>query len=207
MRKVLIFSVILMLFGTLSAEEAVNAENAPENAAATESQNESKAEKQKIFYIQPAFGFGTGFSIFRPTISLDADILVAKLAKSDVYVGLDLDFRYIVLQQVIGPAPKVELPLQANTVFDFATPNVVLKSVGLWLSAGVDLIFYRGYYRRPDKNGEMDYFYDAHDSLRCFAAWGIGIDLLFEKNIVLKLGIDGFGGVYPDLTVTVGYRF
>lgn len=193
MRKVLIFSLILMLFGALSAEEAVNTENAP--------------EKQKNFYIQPTFGFGTGFSLFRPTISLDADILVAKLAKSDFYIGLDLDFRYIVLQQVIGPAPKVELPLQVNTVFDFATPNVVLKSVGLWLSAGVDLIFYRGYYRRPDKNGETDYFYDAHDSLRYFAAWGIGIDLLFEKNIVLKLGIDGFGGIYPDLTVTLGYRF
>ena len=57
-------------------------------------------------------------------------------------------------------------------------------------------------------NGEDFVYRYAYDlSFSYFAAWGIGIDLLFERNVVMRFGIDGFGGVYPDFMVSIGYRF
>ena len=54
------------------------AEPAPETAEMADL-NKSLREnhvKPKFFYIQPAFGFGTGLSLYRPTIALNADFLV-----------------------------------------------------------------------------------------------------------------------------------
>jgi len=35
----------------------------------------------------------------------------------------------------------------------------------------------------------------------------LGVDMVFKNYVVLKLGIDGLVGIWPDLTIAVGYRF
>ena len=199
MKKTALFLAILLFFGVLAAEDAQKESETP------------ASDETPDFFVQPAVGFGTGLSLFRPTLALDIDFLAAHLEKCDFYAGLDLDFRYIALQKVIGPGPKMEVPVQANVEFDFPVAGKeFLKSAGLWISAGLDLIIYNEAYKYyPDKKDDKkwEYRYKSDNSLRLFAAWGIGVSLLFKKDLVLKLGIDGFGGIYPDRTVLVGYRF
>ena len=155
--------------------------------------SDEKAFEPKKFYIQPAIGSGTGLSFFRFTAALDADFLVARREKINYYVGLDIDARF---SYYIGSDPR-EIAVQANVVFDFLRDDPNLRSASLWISAGIDLIFIRD---MIDGDYE-DYVFEYSQ------AWGLGVDMVFKNYVVLKLGIDGFVGIWPDLTIAVGYRF
>ena len=219
MKKTLLFFTFFLFFGLLAAEEAqidkydiedtaiiVFAERAPEpeKEQKTGSNTEEKEcccdvsretnEKPKSFYIQPAAGFGTGFSLFRTTFSLVADFLVKKGPKINYYVGVDVEARatYLIFE-------TKELAVQANVVFDFIQKGVPkLKSASLWIAYGIDLRFVR--------EREEDYWDDLL-TFRYFQAWGIGVDLFFTNNMIMRFGLDGFWGIYPDVTILVGYRF
>ena len=82
-----------------------------------------------------------------------------------------------------------------------------LQSWSLWVSLGIDLILYHEATKVYYNDGDYRYRYAYDLSLSYFAAWGIGIDLLLERNVVMRFGIDGFGGIYPDFMVGIGYRF
>jgi len=195
MKKLLLFFTFFLLFAALSAEEAKNNTETASQAGETADVSRETEEKPKFFYIQPAFGFGTGISGYRVTAALDADFFVGKTSAVNCYVGLDFDFRAGMVALVMKDSK--EFAIQANGVFDFAVVNPELKNVDLWISLGFDLI-YGGKYREED-------FRDP--SFSYMPAWGIGLDFVFTNNIILKVGIDCFLGIMPDLTLLVGYRF
>ena len=195
MKKLLFFFTFFLLFAALSAEEAKNNAETALQAGETADVSRETEEKPKFFYIQPALGFGTGISGYRVTAALDADFFVGKTSAVNCYVGLDFDFRAGMVALVMKDSK--EFAIQANGVFDFAVVNPELKNVDLWISLGFDLI-YGGKYREED-------FRDP--SFSYMPAWGIGLDFVFTNNIILKVGIDCFLGIMPDLTLLVGYRF
>lgn len=203
MKKFALFFTFFLFFGFLSAEEAQK--DASENAEAAlktakedcdcDVSRETPAEKPKFFYIQPAWGFGTGASGYRVTAALDAGFLVGSTEVANFYVGLDFDFRAGMVALLLKDSK--EFAIQVNGVFDFAVANPELKNVDLWISLGFDLI-YGGKYHEEDFQDPSFYYVQA---------WGIGLDFVFTNNIILKAGIDGFLGIIPDLTLLVGYRF
>lgn len=181
-------------------KEPEPAESAPETAEMADL-NKSLREnhvKPKLFYIQPAFGFGTGLSLYRPTIALNADFLVGHTPKVNFYVGLDLDlrkpmFEYDLLNPIIDSA------IQTNGVVDFQVGNETeLRSISIWTSFGLDLA-----YAQDCKKDEGC----KPATLRYMPGWGTGFDFVFDNYVVFGIGLDGFLGVYPDLTLLVGYRF
>jgi len=148
----------------------------------------------KRFYIQPAVGIGTGASIYRFNLSLDAGFLVAHTYKINYYVGLDIDARTSFLFEL---EPR-ELALQVNGVFDFIQRGVPeLMSASVWISLGIDLFWIRD-------RVEEDY---TDHRFKYRQAWGFGVDLVFKNYVIIKLGLEGIIGIYPDLTIAVGYRF
>ena len=234
MKKLLLFFTVFLLFGFLIAEDVKTGEYDFGDITVTlfeEREAEPKSEEQlpeaveeenegnwcenqaenkepEIFYIQPTFGIGTGLSKFRPTLTLDIDFLAAHFEKHNLYFGLDLDLRYVIFWEKIGDVPTLEFPVQANAVVEFVQGKGFLQSWNLWLSLGVDLIFYNELKKHYFWDGSYVYRYDWWNlSFTYFAAWGIGIDLLFERDVVMRFGIDGLGGKYPDFMVGFGYRF
>ena len=226
MKKTLLFFTVFLFFGFLVAEDVKTgeydfgditvtlfeerepepesepepAEPAPETAEMTDL-NKSLREnhvKPKFFYIQPAFGFGTGLSLYRPTIALNADFLVGHTPKVNFYVGLDLDFRKPIFEYDLLN-PIIDSAIQTNGVVDFHVGNETeLRSISIWTSFGLDLA-----YAQDCKKDEGC----KPATLRYMPGWGTGFDFVFDNYVVFGIGLDGFLGFYPDLTLLVGYRF
>ena len=215
MKKSALFLTIFLFFGVLAAQEVQNEQaseqNEPEVAAEEVKENGEAApaaenqesdlkedhEKPKIFYIQPAVGFGTGMSAFRPTLALDIDFLLAHSAIVNYYIGLDLDLRWPMIDYELLD-PIVDSAFLVNGVFDVKTgTNPHIRSVSLWISLGLEM-----FYGREINDGEK-----REATLFYMVGWATGVDLVFKPSVVLKLGIDNFLGYYPDLTFAVGYRF
>ncbi|MBO4699010.1 hypothetical protein J5690_05295 [bacterium] len=221
MKKLIFFLTFFFFFGFLIAEEVQVGEYTIEDVTITlfedrkpepepepepekevekveeveqKSPLENKAKGPKPFYIQPAIGVGTGASMYRFNLSLDADVLVARTKKVNYYIGLDIDARTSALW---GFEPR-ELVLQLNGVFDFIQEGVPeLMSASLWISAGIDLFLIRGM-----RDGDLTEHHFEYSQ-----AWGFGVDLVFKNYVILKFGIEGIIGIWPDLTIAVGYRF
>ena len=227
MKKLLLFFTVFLFFSFLTAEEVQVGEYTIEDVTITlfeeremepEPEPEPEVGKQpepelntkgmvcccdvfnygnidpKKFYIQPALGVGTGASMYRFNLSLDADVLVARTKKINYYIGLDIDARTSALW---GLEPK-ELAVQVNWVFDFIQDGVPeLMSASLWISAGIDLFLIRGM-----MDGDLTEHHFEYSQ-----AWGFGVDLVFKNYVILKLGLEGIIGIWPDLTIALGYRF
>ena len=188
---------MFLFFSVVAAETASNEAKSDKNVGfetVTEADSDEADKAPKKFYFQPALGIGTGTSIFRTTLAVDMDFLL-KRSKSGVgvYMGFDFDLRYATLfwENV------VETAFQVNGVLDMDLKNRRhLKSLSLWASFGLLMIF------EDDEDSEPN---DYDMTLR--PAWGMGTDLVFKNDMILKLGLDAFLGFYPDLTAAVGYRF
>ena len=192
MKKLAIFLIIFLFFSVIMAESVSNEVKTAENGGSETAAETENASKK--FYIQPALGVGTGLSLFRTTAALDIDFLLIDSSGINLYMGFDIDFRYMTVWSNL-----IELALQANAVADIDLKNQPhLKSVSVWVSLGLLLFF--------DKD-EIDEYCWSDYFLVLRPAWGIGTDLVFKNGMILKLGLDGFLGFYPDLTVAVGYRF
>lgn len=185
-----LFSFVVM------AQKAENETKTGLNSApaASESDVSETEEPPSKFYVQPALGVGTGMSVFRTNAALDIDFLLKQSKNARGYMGFDIDLRYM----TIVWDGDVELALQMNAVIDVNVSDPRMKSVSFWVSAGLLLYF--------DKKDE-DYKSWGNYSLVLRPAWGVGTDLVFRNGMMLKIGIDGFQGKYPDLTLAVGYRF
>lgn len=186
----------MFLFFSAVAAETVSNEVSPQESADHETAAKDELvqteEAPKKFYFQPALGVGTGASVFRTNLSMDLDFLLKRSQSGvGVYIGLDFDLRYATLFW----DNLIEVAFQANGVLDMDMKNQPhLKSLSIWLSFGFLMSF------------EDDYE-DGYELIRKRPAWGMGTDLVFKNDMILKLGLDSFLGLYPDLTVAVGYRF
>lgn len=155
------------------------------------------SEKPKFFYIQPALGFGSGLTFYRPTVALDAGFLVGSTPEVNYYVGLDLDLWWLLFSYDLYD-PMLDFSVMASGVFDVMTGNnPYIRSVSLWISVGLDMMY--GQEIHDERK------YDA--AIKYDVAWGTGVDLVFRNYLVLKLGLDSFWGFVPDCTFAVGYRF
>lgn len=241
MKKTILFLIVFLFFGFVSAEEVqvyeddnmilwgriwTGQESEPEPEPEVEKSEEQKEpeeaapeagqntegmecccddsretnENPKIFYIQPAIGFGTGLiSGYRPTVSLNADFLVSHNEQINYYVGFDIDFK-IAMRSYDMRLP-IGLATKGNVVFDFLViDDRELRSIGLWIELGLNLFF------TYSRIGEFEFEETRHFSYG--AAYGIGLDFVFKNYVVLKVGLDWFlYYTYPDLIILVGYRF
>lgn len=213
MKKTFLFLVIFFLFLTLSASEMAekNGENQKKHAqncsCGISNENETKP---KIFYFAPAIGIKTGMpAYFSAVADMDLDFLVYHAKKGhNLYLGLDLGLRYTPYSDEYGYSERREhivgFPLQVNIVFDSKRHNPHVDYLSFWISGGADLMCWQ----------ETNWIWENHVDVKIrksffevTAAWGIGLDLIFKNNMVLKFGFDSFHGIYPELMIALGYRF
>ena len=170
-----------------------------ENSSCNCDNSNENGGKPKFFYFQPALGFGSGFSIYRPTVAIDAGFLVAHTPEVNYYVGLDLDLWWPRDSITDRYDPILYFFVKASGVFDVMTGNnPYIRSVSLWISLGLEM----GYGHKIDDVGKK---FDA--DVKYNVAWGTGVDLVFRNYLVLKLGLDSLWALAPDCTFAVGYRF
>ena len=199
MKKTLLFLTVFLFFGFVIAEEVKNEPTEPQSQSENTQEAVAEKEKPKFFYIQPALGFGSGLSIYRPTVAIDAGFLVAHTPEVNYYVGLDLDLWWPLDSITDRYDPILDFFVKASGVFDVMTGNnPYIRSVSLWISVGLDMM----YGHKIDDVGKK---FDA--AVKYNIAWGTGVDLVFRNYLVLKLGLDSFWGFVPDCTFAVGYRF
>ena len=200
MKKKVIFLAIMLVFGLLGAEEMQKETPSPYTETATVEKND---EKPKFFYIQPALGLSSGFMEFSVMADIDAGFLVKHTGKgSNIYLGLDLDFRYSPIPGVFEEEEIrniLEFPIQANLTIDFKNRNRLaphIAFISVWGSLGINLFIEQDNY---------DYVYTG--GLKEGVAWGTGFSILFKSNMVFKTGISAFRGRYPQVFLLIGYRF
>ena len=198
-KPLLLFFTVFLFFGFMSAEDVKNEPTEPQSQSENTQEAVAEKEKPKFFYIQPALGFGSGLSIYRPTVAIDAGFLVGSTPEVNYYVGLDLDLWWPLDSITDRYDPILNFFVKADGVFDVMTGNnPYIRSVSLWISVGLEM----GYGHKIDDVGKK---FDA--AVRYNVAWGTGVDLVFRNYLVLKLGLDSFWGFVPDCTFAVGYRF
>ena len=198
-KPLLLFFTVFLFFGFMSAEDVKNEPAEPQSQSENTQEAVAEKEKPKFFYIQPALGFGSGLSLYRPTVALDAGFLVGSTPEVNYYVGLDLDLWWPLDSITDRYDPILNFFVKADGVFDVMTGNnPYIRSVSLWISVGLDMM----YGHKIDDVGKK---FDA--SVRYNVAWGTGVDLVFRNYLVLKLGLDSFWGFVPDCTFAVGYWF
>ena len=199
MKKPLLFFTVFLFFAFVSAEEVRNEPTEPQSQNENTQEAVAEKEKPKFFYIQPALGFGSGLSIYRPTVAIDAGFLVAHTPEVNYYVGLDLDLWWPLDSITDRYDPILDFVVKAGGVFDVMTGNnPYIRSVSLWISVGLDMMC-------GHKIDDVGTKFDA--AVSYYVAWGTGVDLVFRNYLVLKLGLDSFWGFVPDCTFAVGYRF
>jgi|GEM_PF-3168034 hypothetical protein len=217
MKKTLLFFTVFLLFGFLSAEDVKTGEYdfgdvtvtlfeereaAPEPKKVSEEEREVEAkEEPEWFYVQPALGIETGNVFFATVINLDIDFLVGRTKrKNNIYLGFDLGMTTSPIDHFYA------VPIQANISFDFKQKDPNLNFVSLWMSFGINLNFWS--YR--EHSGWMG----------VSTAWRTGLDIVFAKDVVIKVGLDkspwallhkyNYGnvrGLYLSFMVALGYRF
>ena len=199
MKKPLLFFTVFLFFAFVSAEEVRNEPTEPQSQSENTQEAVAEKEKPKFFYIQPALGFGSGLSIYRPTVAIDAGFLVGSTPEVNYYVGLDLDLWWPLDSITDRYDPILNFFVKADGVFDVMTGNnPYIRSVSLWISVGLDMMY-------GHKIDDVGTKFDA--AVSYYVAWGTGVDLVFRNYLVLKLGLDSFWGFVPDCTFAVGYRF
>ena len=204
MKKEVIFLAIMLVFGLLSAEEMQKETPSPDTETATEEKND---EKPKFFYIQPALGLSSGFMGVSVMADIDDGFLVKHTGKgSNIYLGLDLDFRYSLIPGIFDEEEIrniLEFPIQANLTIDFKNRNRLaphIAFISAWVSLGINLFIEQEY-------NWHDYDYVYTGGLKEGVAWGTGFSILFKSNMVFKTGISAFRGRYPQVFLLIGYRF
>ena len=204
MKKKVVFFVIMLVLGLLSAEEMQKETPSPDTKTTTEEKND---EKPKFFYIQPALGLSSGFMGVSVMADIDAGFLVKHTGKGiNIYLGLDFDFRYSQRPGIFEEEDIeniLEFPIQANLTIDFKNrnrlaPHIAFSSV--WGSLGVNLFIEQAF-------NWHSYNYEYTGGLREGVAWGTGFSILFKSNMVFKTGISAFRGRYPQVFLLIGYRF
>lgn len=209
MKKPLLFLTVFLFFAFLIAEEVQGGESGSgnENEVGKGSENVSGTGRHSelpewktaydSFYFQPTVGAGTGFlSIIRENANLDFYFNVKHTKHhNNIYLGLGTGAYFAPVWSNF-----FEFPFYGSVVFDFTTRrSKVLKSASLWIEAGYLMIYWRAH--------KSIFGIDIDNTLFHWFIFGIGTDLLFKHNIVLRIGFENGEVLIPTFAVALGYRF
>ena len=202
----LLFAVFFLLF-SLSAEDAAqeNKETPKKQESACCSGEKRADNPADFFYLLSSIGFyGLGIDL-----GMSADFHVKQIGKGkDVYLGFKTDFRFGRSMTHSDRVYDIYLPLQMKSSFNFKQRAPYIDTLALWITLGADLVFegqYERVYVEEIHLGKDNYKYDG--LTRVDAAWGIGLDVILDYNIVFTAGFNSFKGKYPILSLAFGYRF
>ncbi|MBQ3369229.1 hypothetical protein IJG44_10060 [bacterium] len=220
MRKSLLFLIIFLLLFNLTGEEVMKNEegNSLQNSSEIQPESGQKKEGLKKIYIQPALGMEWAIlANVAPKFSFDAEFL---LKNTNVYLGFDMNLIYFP-GSFAGDwnfAGDWSAPVHFNVVFAFLPYNEPspLKSLELFLAGGVDFSFLQ--HKDSNDNAKGAFYHytyykseerplDDYKIFAVFPSFNIGMNFLFEYNIVLEIGIDYTLFYYLGLYTSLGYRF
>lgn len=186
MKKVLVFFAIFFLVAArLAAEDVVN-------------------DKQRIVNFQLSAGTGIGASALSFVVDTDLYFRLKRFERGDnIYLGLDAAFRYTPFFD-----NALEFPAQLALAVDFKMRSRSFEYVGFWISGGIDMTY-------GIDCTKMDYYHEPYwvemesfeKKFRIFPAYTTGTVFVFRTNAVIKVGVYGFYGKFPDILVVGGYRF
>lgn len=203
MKKSILFFTFFLFFAFLSAEEVKNesaepqsmAENTQETTAAT---GLKQAETDDdFFHFQPTAGIGFGFlSILRLNTNLDFYFNVSHTRhNNNIYLGFGTGLYFAPVWENF-----FEIPVYGNFVIDFVTGrSKVLKSVGLRIEAGCLMLYWQAH--------KSILGFEVKDAMFYWFLFGIGTDLLFKHDIVLRFGFENGELLLPTFSMALGYRF
>ena len=203
MKKTLLFFTVFLFFTFLNAEEVKNesaepqsqSENAQETAADTDL-NQAETDDD-IFHFQPMAGVGFGFlSILRLNTNLDFYFNVSHTRhNNNIYLGFGTGLYYAPVWEYF-----FEIPIYGNFVVDFATRrSKVLKSASLRIEAGYLMLYWQAH--------KSILGFDVKDSMFYWFIFGVGTDLLFKHDIVLRIVFENGELLLPTFSMALGYRF
>ena len=206
-KKILLLFMIFFLLFSLYAEDAAqeNREIPEKQESACCSGEEQADNPAGFFYFLSSIGFyGLGIDL-----GMSADFHVKQIGKGkDVYLGFKADFRFGRSMTHTDRVYDIYLPLQMKSSFNFKQRAPYIDTLALWITLGADLVF-EGHYKHigiPELQLNKDnYKYDG--LTRVDAAWGIGLDVILDYNVVFTAGFNSFKGKYPILSLAFGYRF
>ena len=203
MKKFILFFTFFLFFGFLSAEEVKN--DSSESRSSDENTQETALDtglKQAetddgFFHFQPTAGLGLGIlSMLRLNANLDFYFNVKHTKRhNNIYLGLGTGIYFAPVWSNF-----FEFPFYGSVVFDFtARRSKILKSASLWIEAGYLMIFWKAH--------KGLFGVDIDNTLFHWFIFGIGTDLLFKHNIVLRFGFENGEVLIPTFAIAVGYRF
>ena len=211
MKKFFFLLCFIVSFVVLSAEENTSNQGkaSDEQTIQTEEKQAEYVPKDKIWFIQPRAGIGTGFPIVF-IFNLGVDVAVRPVKY--FYLALDLGFKSAPPFKE-GNHPMMFLPIKGKLLFDIPieeTPGV--KSLSLWAAAGINLIW-----AVPNKDAEMFFglgHRESDDEYYFFKrlALGFGTDLVFKNNMVLRFSfadavLEDPVLMFLHFNIDFGYRF
>ncbi|MBO4698831.1 hypothetical protein J5690_04375 [bacterium] len=211
MKKFFLLLCFLASFVVLRAEEiASNQEKTPsEQAVQTEEKADESVPKDKIWFIQPRIGIGTGFPI---VFIFNAGVDFAVRPVKYFYLAIDLGFKSAPPFKKDNH-PMMFFPIKGKLLVDIPiekTPGV--KSLSIWAAAGINLIW-----AVPDKDAEMFFglgHRESDDEYYFFKrlALGFGTDLVFKNNMVLRFSfadavLEDPVLMFLHFNIDFGYRF
>ena len=210
MKKFFLLLCFLASFVVLKAEEsASNQEKTPSEQAIQEEKADEYVSKDKIWFIQPRIGIGTGFPIvFVYNLGVDFAVRPVKY----FYLAVDLGFKSAPPFKK-GNHPMMFLPIKGKMLFDIPIEeSPCVKSLSLWAAAGINLIW-----AVPDKDAEMFFGLghresdDEYDFFKRLAL-GFGTDLVFKNDMVLRFSfadavLEDPALMFLHFNIDFGYRF
>ena len=211
MKKFFLLLCFVASFVILSAEENTSNQGkaSDEQTMQTEEKAAVSAPKDKIWFIQPRTGIGTGFPIvFIFNLGVDFAVRPVKY----FYLAVDLGFKSAPpLKKDIHP--MMFFPIKGKLLFDIPieeTPGV--KSLSIWVAAGINLIW-----AVPNKDADLFFGLgnrESDDEYYFFKrlAVGFGTDLVFKNNMVLRFSFADAVLSEPlmmwlHFNIDFGYRF
>jgi len=216
MRMSLLFLVIFLQLFNLIGEEVVKNEEgnsavAEQNTSEIQPESVQKKEGLKKIYIQPTLGMEWALLVnAAPKFSLDAEFL---LKNTNVYFGFDMNLIYFPSHSLAG---DWSVPVHFNVVFAFLPydERSPLKSLELFLATGVDFSFLQHGDSYHDVKGAFYYYHYSRSKnlvdykfFAIFPSFNIGMNFLFEYNVVFEIGLDYTLFYYLGLYTNIGYRF
>ncbi|MBP5201678.1 hypothetical protein J6253_02955 [bacterium] len=211
MKKFFLLLCFVASFVILTAEEnASNQEKTPlEQTMQTEEKASESVPKEKIWFIQPRTGIGTGFPM---CFTLNSGVDFAVRPVKYFYLAVDLGAKLLPVSEEKGH-DMFFLPIKGKLLFDIPieeTPGV--KSLSIWAAAGINLIW-----AVPNKDAEMFFglgHRESDDEYYFFKrlALGFGTDLVFKNNMVLRFSfadavLEDPVLMFLHFNIDFGYRF
>ena len=193
---------LILFFGFLSAEEVKNDSSEPQlsdestQKTALDTGLKQAETDDDFFHFQPTAGLGLGIlSMLRLNANLDFYFNVKHTPYHNIYLGLGAGLYYAPMWENF-----LEIPVYGNFVVDFATGrSKVLKSVSLRVEAGCLTLYWQAH--------KSILGFEVKDTFFYWYIFGIGADLLFKQDFVLRIGLENGELIIPTFSAAVGYRF